>query len=68
MSQQFYIVVHSDGNRYVHGPLNSDAVGNRVEILKRRLLRDGDDIKVISESEYLENDREYVINNTRATD
>jgi hypothetical protein len=69
-NQKFYIVVQLDGKRYEHGPFspfNSDVVASRIEILRwLRVL--GDDMKVMSESEFLENDREYIINNTGATD
>jgi hypothetical protein len=67
-NQQYYIVVRSGGNRHVFGPLNSGAVGKYQHDLKRRFLRDGDDMMVMSESEYMENDRDDIINNTGATD
>ena len=64
---RWYIIMESQGERYVHGPLNSDGVQNRVELIKRRFFR-FDELKVLTESEYFELEREVFINGTGATD
>lgn len=62
----YYLIVTSRNETYVHGPLNSDEVQLRIEFIKRRF--EYDELKVLTESEYYTLERDDFINNTGATD
>lgn len=67
MNEKHYVIVEGhNGERFTHGPMGLEGAVNRVQHINRRY--DSCNVKILTELEYLELERDYIVNNTGATD